>query len=313
MTKRSKPASVAVVAYRGAQQAAVLGLTDLLQAASRIHTERHGGAGLDVESVGGSSLPVPGRPHAALILPPSLGEGPPPHVPKRLGAWLADRHDEGTVLCSVCVGAFLLADAGLLEGRPATTHWAYRDELKQRYPKLEVDTDRLLIDDGDIITAGGLMAWIDLGLHLVARLLAPSTMLATARMFLVDPGGREQRFYATFSPEFAHGDADILRVQRWLQRVAGDNVSVEDMAAKARLGRRTFLRRFQRATGLKTGDYLQHLRVGNARELLERGDHTQEEVAWAVGYADPGAFRRVFVKLMGLSPAEYRRRFQAVA
>ena len=313
VTNKGTAAVVAVVDYRGAQQAAVLGLIDLLESANRIHAQQHGADGLIVERQSGASPSAPAQPLTALVLPPSLSDGPPPRTPKKLGAWLVDRHAEGTAICSVCVGAFLLADVGLLDERPATTHWAYGEELKQRYPALEVDTDRLIIDDGDVITAGGLMAWVDLGLHLVARLLGSATMLTTARMFLVDPGGREQRFYSTFSPEFTHGDQDILRVQRWLQRVMSEDVSVDAMAAKARLGRRTFLRRFERATGSKTSAYLQHLRVAKARELLEQGEQSQEEIAWAVGYADPGAFRRVFVKLMGLSPAEYRRRFRAPA
>ncbi|TPV96455.1 MAG: helix-turn-helix domain-containing protein [Myxococcales bacterium FL481] len=310
-TTRATTATVGVLAYRGAQVAAVLGLVDLLEAASRMHSERGGRRGLAVEPLRGSSLTSPERPYAALVLPPSLGAEPLGRASPRLRSWLVGRHREGTVLCSVCVGAFLLADAGLLDGRPVTTHWAHAAELKRRHPRLEVAADRLLVDDGDIVTAGGVMAWIDLGLHLISRLLGPTTMLATARMFLVDPGGRDQRYYALFSPEHTHGDADVLRVQRWLRRTLSQPVSVDDMAAKARLGRRTFQRRFLRATGLNAGAYLQHLRVAAARELLERGDKTLEEVAWAVGYTDPGGFRRVFGRLMGLSPADYRRRFHA--
>ncbi len=153
------------------------------------------------------------------------------------------------------------------------------------------------------------MAWVDLGLRLVGRFLGPSTLLMTARYFLVDPGGREQRFYSAFSPVLTHGDEAILKVQRWLQSVIGKSPSVVMMAAKAGLGKRTFLRRFKRATGLRTTEYVQHLCVGKSRELLELTSMSQQEIAWKVGYEDPGAFRRVFVKLMGLSPGEYRRRF----
>jgi transcriptional regulator GlxA family with amidase domain len=223
--------------------------------------------------------------------------------------WLRTRHSEGALLCSVCVGAFILAETGLLAGRPATTHWALREAFTARFPDVALDTDRLLVDDGDIVTAGGLMAWVDLGLHLVERFLGPVTTLATARYFLIDPGGREQRFYQTFAPTLTHGDASILRAQHHLQAKSAAKVTVPEMAARAGLGERTFQRRFQRATGLKPTEYLQHVRVAKSRVLLERSVDAVDAIAWSVGYEDSGAFRKIFFRVMGLSPAEYRRRF----
>lgn len=300
---------IGILHYRHAQRAAVYGLTDLLETAGRLH---HPALPSKLEvSVwhDDGSLADPTPPLSALIVPPSLRQGPPEPVTPPLERWILARYHEGTTLCSVCVGAFLLADLHLLDDRPATTHWGLRDEFRRRFPAVRLDTDRLIIDEGDIITAGGLMAWVDLGLQLVNRYLGPTTTLATSRYFLVDPGGREQRFYKSFAPQMTHGDDAILRVQRWIQRHLADDLTVDSMAASARLGKRTFLRRFQRATGLRTGEYLQHLRVAAARELLERSTMTQQQIAWAVGYEDPGAFRRVFVKLTGLSLGEYRRRF----
>lgn len=300
---------VAVVAYEGAQLAAVHGLLDVLETAARLDEEATGRRRLQVHHVRASALPRPRAPYAALVLPPSLGESPPVAPPAELGRWIRRRHAEGTTLCSVCVGAYLLAELGLLDDRPATTHWALGEHFAERFERVRVDTDRLIVDDGDVITAGGLMAWIDLALALIGRLLGPSVQLTTARYFLVDPGGREQRFYRTFSPSLTHGDEAVLRVQRWLQRHFAEPVSVPQMAAVAKLGERTFLRRFVRATGLKTTAYVQHLRVGRARELLETSRMSQQEVAWAVGYDDAGAFRKVFRRLLGVSPVEYRRRF----
>lgn len=134
-------------------------------------------------------------------------------------------------------------------------------------------------------------------------------MMATARYFLVDPGGREQRFYSTFAPSFVHGDAPVLTVQRWLQAKSGGKITVAAMAERARLGERTFLRRFRRATGDRPLEYLQHVRVGKARELLEQTVLAIDEIAWRVGYEDTSAFRKVFLRVMGLSAGEYRRRF----
>jgi transcriptional regulator GlxA family with amidase domain len=302
---------IGILHYPGAQTAAVLGLRDLLETASRLHLELGGkGGALDVRILEmPSGPPALDGPLDALLLPPHLGQDLPGDPGGHLSAWLRARHREGTLLCSVCAGAFLLAETGLLAGRPATTHWALKASFAERFPEVRLDTDRLIVDDGDLMTAGGVMAWVDLGLRLVVRFLGPATMLATARQLLVDPGGREQSFYSTFAPALGHGDAAVLKAQQWLQVHCGDKVDVPGMAAAARLGERTFLRRFRRATGMRPGEYLQHLRIGKAREHLERSGLSIDEIAWRVGYQDTGAFRRTFQRLLGLAPGEYRRRF----
>ena len=298
-----------ILAYPGSQTAAVLGLRDLMTAACRLH-DPSGASALEIRILDPEAgLAAPERPLGVLVLPPSLGQDLPTDPDGALRNWILTRHQEGTLICTVCAGCFLLAETGLLAGRPATTHWAAKARFAERYPEVLLDTDRLLIDDGDLITAGGLMAWVDLGLLLVGRFLGPATLLATARQFLVDPGGREQRFYSTFAPVLNHGDPSILQAQHWLHQHSAERVDIGRMAEAARLGERTFLRRFQRAAGLRPTAYLQHLRVGQARELLERSDLAVDEIAWRVGYQDPGAFRKTFVRLMGLSPGEYRRRF----
>lgn len=303
---------LAILAYPGAQTAAILGLRDLLEGAVRLNTARGGRATTLVVRILEAGDPLIGLdpPLAALILPPALGADPAAPADPILTARLRQLHRGGTLLCSVCAGAFLLAETGLLAGRPATTHWALAARFGQCFPEVRLDADRLVIDDGDLITAGGLMAWVDLGLCLVDRFLGPEAMLATARHFLVEPGGREQRFYSTFSPALGHGDGAILRAQAWLQAHAGEPVDIAQMARAARLGERTFLRRFQGATSLRPTEYLQHLRVSKARDLLERSNLAMADLAMQVGYQDPGAFRKVFQRLMGLSPSEYRRRFQ---
>jgi len=141
---------------------------------------------------------------------------------------------------------------------------------------------KLIIDDGDIITAGGVMAWVDLGLHLIYRWISPAIMMATARFFLVDAAGREQRIYAAFAPRLHHGDETVLQLQHWLQVHYATNPTVTALAARAKLGERTFLRRFRHATGLMPTEYLQHLRVEKAREALELSMQA---------ISDEGAFR----------------------
>ncbi|WP_425487068.1 GlxA family transcriptional regulator [Microvirga makkahensis] len=313
---------VGIVTYPGAQLSAVLGMTDLFTASNRFMApdERQPSILIRVSHWKldeGSKIPVRtfdtmpstrGRPDV-LILPPTL-EGPAsPEIAAPFVEWLREHHASGTVLASVCAGAFLLGETGLLDGRSATTHWMHEDLFRARFPKVWVDVDRLLIDGGEILCAGGLMAWTDLCLKLLDRFRGAEVMAQTAKFLLVDPPGREQRYYSFFSPRLAHGDAAVLKVQRWLQATEAKDISLEALAAEAGLERRTFLRRFRKATGMTTSEYGQRLRVSKACELLQFSGLSVEQIAWQAGYTDPGAFRKVFARVVGLTPSEYRQRF----
>lgn len=322
--KQVQVAEIGLMLYPGVQQAAVLGMTDLFGVANRIATAylQQSEPPLKVshwQSPTPDASPVrvfesgsqePGV-LSAMILLPTLDDPAAADTASELSAWLLDRHAEGVTLGSCCAGAFLLAGTGLLAGRRITTHWIYAELLQHRFPGVQVDADQLIIDDGDVITAGGFMSWTDLGLRLVDRLLGPSIMIDTARMLLVDPPGREQRYYSPFSPRMTHGDAAVLKVQHWLQATQAKDVALASLADKAGLEQRTFLRRFQKATGMTSTEYCQRLRVGRARELLQFSNASIDRVAWDVGYSDPGAFRKVFTRIVGLAPGEYRRRFSA--
>lgn len=322
MTEVAKPVDIGVLNYPGAQLSAVHGLTDLFTAANRIVTERGGRAVKPIRTSHWQAASGSGRIERgfvsqkgcrsqldALIVPPSLEGRGATEPDLAVLDWIKDQHRRGAVVCSTCAGAFVVARAGLLDGRTATTHWALEEQFSKAFPKVRLQTAKLIIEDGDIITAGGVMAWIDLGLRLIDRFAGPSVMLDVARFFLVDPGGREQRFYSTFAPQLLHGDEAILRVQHWLQVNCGEPISLANMSSVARMSERTFLRRFQKATALNPTAYLQLLRVGKARGLLEISSMPFNQISWTVGYEDPGAFRKVFQKVMGLSPGDYKRRF----
>jgi transcriptional regulator GlxA family with amidase domain len=213
---------IGIVLYPGVQLSAAMGLTDLFKVAGRMADgAEHASPRLLVRHlrVEGEAEPVvvfdsdpdasgedPG-PCDVLILPPSLEPPISADAATPLARWLRARHGEGSVLASVCAGAFLLAETGLLAGRAVTTHWGAADAFRNRFPDVALDTDRLIIDGGDIISVGGLMAWTDLGLKLVERFLGPVAMAQTARMLLIDPPGREQRYYSGFFPRLTHGDA----------------------------------------------------------------------------------------------------------
>lgn len=317
---------IGIVIYPQAQMAAVHGLTDLFRVANRFAAERGGTSapelrishwqlrpnGQQLEQVF-DTRQTPSEPLAALILPPGVDTVPAGSTISPYVRWVKSQHEAGTIVCSVCAGAFVLGEAGLLDGRTATTHWTHSEIFAQRFENVQVDIDKLLINDGDIITAGGMMAWVDLGLNLIERFISPAIMVATARYFLVDAAGREQRFYSSFSPRMHHGDGAIVKVQRWLQTHQIENLTVRAMASRARLSERTFLRRFQIATGMSPTEYIQHLRVDKAREELEFSRLAIQEIAWKVGYKDSSSFRKVFQRIVGLTPGDYRRRFNVAA
>lgn len=316
---------IGLLLYPGVQLAAVYGLGDLFGVANSrvIEQNRHGLPTLRISHwqadergrlrrVYDSQPQDAGTPQV-VILPPCLDGDAEQPLAACYHDWLRHLHGTGATLASVCAGAFPLADAGLLDGRTVTTHWALAAELAARFPRVQVLPERMVIDDGDLITAGGLMAWTDLGLALVTRLLGPTIAAETARFLVVDLNRESQRHFSSFAPSFDHGDAAVLAVQHWLQGDAGAEASLASMAARAGLGERTFLRRFRAATGLKPTEYCQQLRVTKARELLEFTRQSIDQVAWQVGYRDSGAFRKVFARLVGVSPGDYRRRFGTAA
>nr|WP_315591688.1 helix-turn-helix domain-containing protein [uncultured Cupriavidus sp.] len=313
---------IGILLYGGARLAAVHGLTDLFEAGNH-YSAKFGGehpATLEVshwransdtlqpECVFTSHGDHPSR-LDCLIIAPTIDIELRTVETENLIGWVKKQHASGTLLCAVCGGAFMLARTGMLNGRSATTHWSYAQALASGFPELSVNSDELIIDLGDVITAGGVLAWVDLGLRLVDRYLGPMVMVKTAQYFLADPAGRQQRFYANFAPSLHHGDKAVLDVQLWLQTTHTQAVTVEQMASKARLGHRTFLRRFQKATGLKPTEYAQRLKIQKARELLEFTTLSMKEISWKVGYEDTGFFRKTFEKFVGLGPADYRRRF----
>lgn len=273
---------IGIVDYPGAQLAAIHGLSDLFEVANRFVAQHHSEGSVSLlvsqwhtRARGKAPVRDPGNGEnadsspAVILLPPSLGGQISHDDAAPFVDWLVEHHRAGTTLGSMCGGAFLLAETGLLDGRTATTHWAHADIFRMRFPDVRLDVDRLIIDDGDIICAGGLMAWIDLGLKLVDRFLGPTIMSETARFLLVDPPGREQRYYSAFSPNLTHGDAAVLKVQHWLQASGAKEMALASLAARAGLEERTFLRRFRKATGLTAIEYCQQLRVGKAREMLQ--------------------------------------------
>jgi len=309
---------IGLVLYPGVQMAAVLGMSDLFGTANRViirqnpETARkmritHWQRGARVHDTAPEADTTP----SILIVPPALGQPIPREVARNETTWLREVHASGAALGSICTGTFVLGETGLLDGRTISTHWTFDQLMAERFPNVRMDTDRTVIDDGDIVTGGGASSWVDVGLKLVDRFLGPNVMVETARTLSVDPPHRDQRDYSGFVPNFSHGDAAILKVQHCLQATGAKEIELSSLAAEAGLEVRTFLRRFKKATGLTKTEYIQRLRVHKARELLQFGSLSVDQVAWEVSYSDTSAFRKVFAQIVGLSPSQYRQQFHA--
>ncbi|MGJ5621596.1 GlxA family transcriptional regulator [Sulfitobacter sp. MF3-043] len=228
--------------------------------------------------------------------------------------WVLRRHTAGARLASACSGAALLADAGLLDGEEATAHWSMREIFQKRYPKVSFCPDRTLTFAGEgdsIVMSGGMASWQDLALYLIARFLGPEHAARSARFYCVDPRPDGQRHYAAPMRRLQNEDAVIRECQEWLADGYGKSDAVGRMVARSGLPRRTFDRRFRAATGYSPTDYVQSLRIEEAKQLLEMEELYVDAIAEEVGYSDARAFRRLFNKKTGLSPAEYRRRFSS--
>lgn len=291
---------ITLLVYPGAQAAAVHGLVDLFAVASRLG-QACGRAALQVSQwqPGDDAAGSP----AVVVIPPSLGSLPSADTVAACRPWLLQQHARGAVLGAVCIGAFLLADTGLLDGRRATTHASQVAEFTARFPAVRVHSEVPIIDDGELLTSAGLMAWTDLGLRLVARLLGADIARQTAQFLAVAAPLQGERYFA---PVLDHGDAQVLKLQHWLQANGALGVSAAAMAAQAGLEARTLLRRFRAATGLSPTQYCQQLRVNTARELLQWTRDSVDQVAWSVGYQDPATFRIIFRRLTGVAPGAYR-------
>jgi transcriptional regulator GlxA family with amidase domain len=215
-------------------------------------------------------------------------------------------------VASVCSGSYVLAEAGLLDGRVVTTHWAYCSQLAEKYPSVTVDPDPIFIKDGTLATSAGVTAGIDLALALLEDDLGRDTALTVARhlvVFLRRPGGQSQ-FSAQLQAQTATRKP-FRHVQQWITEHPAETLTVESLALKANLSTRQFARAFTTEVGMTPGRYVDQVRIEAARRRLEDSADGIEEAARACGYGTSEAMRRAFIKTLGVSPAEYRRRFTA--
>jgi len=247
-----------------------------------------------------------------VVVPVIFGDLEPILADRETIGWLARQGQHGACLCSVCAGAFFLAETGLLKGRKATTHWNLADDFAKRFPDILLKREKMLIDEGDCITAGGACAYLDLSLYLIARFGSPALAASLSKILLIDPARRLQSPYQTSNFNHNHGDMGILSIQEWLEENLDGPMTIRELAQRARLGERTFMRRFKKATGDTPMEYLQHLRIEAAKKLLETSSETIDGITRKSGYEDISSFRKLFKRYTGLSPSAYRKKFSCL-
>ncbi len=227
----------------------------------------------------------------------------------KLIAWLRDWHARGAYIAGICSGAAFLAEAGLLDGCQATTHWAVAETYAQRFPKVHWRPEMFITEEHKLLCSGGVYAAIDLSLYLVEKFCGHELALQCAKSLLVDMPRRHQSGYAVLPLSRPHADTKIRAIEQYMEAHYAQSLTIDSLAKRTHMSSRNFMRRFKAATGHLPGEYLQNLRISIARELLEDSDRPIEAVGRAVGYDDTAFFRTLFRRYTGMAPGEYRSRF----
>jgi transcriptional regulator GlxA family with amidase domain len=230
--------------------------------------------------------------------------------------WTSRMYARGALLCSACSGIFLLAETGLFDGQDATVHWGYAEQFTKVFPSVPLLPERVLVVAGEreqLITSGASMTWHDLVLYLIARHVGATSAQTIARYFALQWHHDGLAPYIVFRGRTDHGDAAVADAQSWLSTHFSVASPVEEMVRRSGLAERTFKRRFTAATGFAPIDYIQRLRIEDAKRRLERTEAPADEISWKVGYEDAAFFRRLFKRVTGMTPGAYRKRFQVPA
>ena len=249
--------------------------------------------------------------HTDLIIIPSLNHNYERAVLEnsQLVDWIERQYKNGAEVASICTGAFLLASSGLLDGKSCSTHWAAADSFRTYFPKVDLQVDRLITDEQGIYTNGGAYSFLNLVIYLVEKYFDRQTAIYCSKVFQVDMDRGSQSAFAIFSGQKQHSDDMVKQAQAFMESNIQEKISVEHLSARFAVGRRNFDRRFIRATGNTPVEYLQRVKIEAAKKAFETSRKNINEVMYEVGYSDVKAFREVFRKITGMSPLEYRSRY----
>lgn len=223
--------------------------------------------------------------------------------------WLREMHANGSQIVSSCTGSFLLAETGLLDGKLATTHWGYIEQFRERYPSVILKPEQLITNEIDLLCAGGGSAWLDLSLFLIEQHFGHEVALQTAKALVIERKQHSQAAFTTMQGQKYHQDGEILSAQEWMEDHLPEKINIDRLGERFGMTSRTFKRRFKQATGDTPLAYLQSLRIECAKKILESSRMPIERVTRHVGYEDSSSFMKLFKRMTGMSPQQYRAAF----
>ncbi len=223
--------------------------------------------------------------------------------------WIVEQYQRGAEVASLCIGAFLLASTGLLDGKTCSTHWLFANEFRARFPEVQLADDRVITHQKGLYSSGGASTYWNLLLYLVEKYTSREMAIIASKFFLLDIEKNSQLPFSVFRGQKDHGDELILAIQEYIEHNYANRLTVDALADKFGIGRRTFERRFKKVTANTVIEYIQRVKIEAAKKQLETGRKTVAEVMYDVGYTDPKAFRDIFKRIAGLSPVDYANRY----
>ena len=252
---------------------------------------------------------------AGIIILPSFAEQDDYAIGKSREAldWVISQFSAGAEVASLCTGTFLLAATGLLNGKPCATHWKAETCFRRLFPELDLHTNKILTDQQGVYTAGGAISSLNLALYIVEKYCGREAALYCARVLQIDIERDSQSPFIMFEGLKDHKDHVIRNIQEFIEKHIEDKLTVDQLAVHCNMDRINFTRRFKKATQLSPADYVQRVKVEGAKRLFESTDQQINEVMYKVGYIDVKAFRQLFKKIVGMTPGDYRNKFNKVA
>ena len=227
--------------------------------------------------------------------------------------WIIDQYNNGAEVASLCIGAFVLASTGLLKGKMCSTHWLFANEFRNMFPDIVLVDDKVITDQSGLYSSGGATSLWNLLLYLVEKYTNRETAILASKFFLLDISKNSQAPFTMFKGQKEHDDEIIIEVQDYIEKKCKNKITVDELSDKFGIGRRTFERRFKKATSNTVAEYIQRVKIEAAKKQLELSRKTIGEVMHAVGYSDTKAFRDVFKKITGMSPVDYKNKYSKSA
>ncbi|MCG8470266.1 MAG: helix-turn-helix domain-containing protein [Desulfobacterales bacterium] len=318
---------ITILAHDGCMASSIYNTIDFFKAASELHGrgKRAPFSKIEVISVDGNRVIA----HNKLVVQPDMATHEVeradlvvvpgfsffsleiPDIPYKTLSFLRRMHQNGSILAAMCTGSFLLAEAGLLDGKVATTSWLVADIFEKRYPSVQLHRSRMVTDDSHILCSGSITAYLNMFLYIIEKYVSREAMLFCSKAMLIDPGKESQAPYMAFIPKRTHQDKTILMAQEYMETRFGTALTIEEVARHVGLGLRQFRRRFKEATGESPIGYIQLIRIDHAKRLLEEGTLSLSEITWKVGYEDISSFRKLFKRATGIPPSRYRNQFHS--